>query len=262
MGSALRRNWPEYLIEAGLLAAFMLSALSFATLLEHPDSPVRAALPDALVRRAWMGLAMGATAVALVYSPFGQRSGAHFNPAFTLTYLRLGKVRRADAAGYVAAHFAGAIAGVALAALLLGPRVAHPAVRFAATVPGPAGPLAAFAAEAAISFGLMSLVLRSTAHPRLAPCTGLLAGALVATWITLEAPLSGTSMNPARSLGSALASGVFEALWIYFAAPLLGMLAAAELYVRRRGPAAVACAKLHHAARRRCIHCGLPAAAA
>ena len=75
--AALRRHWPEYLIEAFLLGAFMVSALGFTVLLEHPGSPVRAALPDALVRRALMGCAMGATAISLVYSPLGQRSGAH-----------------------------------------------------------------------------------------------------------------------------------------------------------------------------------------
>jgi hypothetical protein len=57
----LRRHWPEYLMEAAGLGLFMLSAASFATLLEHPLSPMRGALPDALLRRLLMGLAMGTT---------------------------------------------------------------------------------------------------------------------------------------------------------------------------------------------------------
>jgi aquaporin Z len=85
----------------------------------------------------------------------------------------------------------------------------------------------------------------------------VLAGILIATYISLEAPLSGMSMNPARTLASALSSGVWNAWWIYFTAPPLGMFAAAELYRRLRGVNAVACAKLHHQNDKRCIfRCG------
>jgi aquaporin Z len=110
----------------------------------------------------------------------------------------------------------------------------------------------AFAAEALISFMLMAVVLRVSASPR-AAWTGACAGALVALFIIVEAPLSGMSMNPARSLGSAIAAGETEALWIYLLAPPLGMLAAAASMRRR---AAAACAKLHHAPRLPCIFCG------
>jgi aquaporin Z len=99
----------------------------------------------------------------------------------------------------------------------------------------------------------MSVVLRVANTARLAPYTPLFVGGLVATYITLEAPVSGMSMNPARSLASAVPAGAWEALWIYFVAPPIGMLLAAELYVRRRGLAAVFCAKLHHDNARRCI---------
>jgi aquaporin Z len=204
-----------------------------------------------------MGLAMAATAIALVYSPWGQRSGAHFNPALTLTFLRLGKVEAGDAGCYALAQFAGAAGGVGLAALALGALASDPAVRFAATLPGPAGALAAFGAETAISCGLMLVVLFTSNAPRTAPYTPLFVGACIATWIIFEAPLSGMSMNPARTLGSATGAGIFSSLWIYFTAPPLGMLLAAEAYVRLRGARAVRCAKLHHANAQRCIfRCG------
>jgi aquaporin Z len=77
----------------------------------------------------------------------------------------------------------------------------------------------------------------------------------VASYITLEAPLSGMSMNPARTFGSAFFGRNWTAIWIYFTAPLLGMLAAAQLYLARRGRQAVACAKLHHRNSKRCIFC-------
>jgi aquaporin Z len=250
---AATSHWPEYAMEAALLGLFMVAACTFATLLEHPSSPAHAALGDASLRRVLMGLAMGTTAVTLVRSPWGQQSGAHMNPSLTLTYLRLGKVERVDALGYVASQFAGGVAGVLLVRLVLGSLVAHPAVHFAATAPGRAGVAVAFAAELAISALLMSVVLVVSNSPRWARWTPWCCGALVATYIALEAPISGMSMNPARSFASALGAWDWSALWIYFTAPPLGMLAAAESYVRLGGARRVLCAKLDHATTRRCI---------
>src|SRR5690349_21185642 len=99
LSTAFARHWPEYLIEAALLSAFMLSAVGCTVLLEHPGSPLHQVLESPLVRRVLMGLAMGTTAMALIYSPWGQRSGAHFNPAVRLTFMRLGKVAAASGAG-------------------------------------------------------------------------------------------------------------------------------------------------------------------
>ena len=257
LGAALRRHWPEYLIEAAGLGAFMLSACLFTTLLEHPGSPVRQAIATAWLRRVLMGLAMGATAVSIIYSRWGQQSGAHLNPSITLTFLRLGKVARWDAAFYALAQVCGGAAGVAVAGLALGDILADPAVNHAVTQPGSPGIVVAFAAEAVISFGLMSVVLATSNVESLARFTGLFAGGLVAAYITIEAPLSGMSMNPARTLAAALSAHMWRALWIYFLAPPLGMLLAAEVYRRLTGPGSVICAKLHHAGHRRCIFkCG------
>jgi aquaporin Z len=253
--AAIGRHWPEYLMEAVELGAFMLSACAFTTLLYHPASPARHAVPDPTARRVLIGLAMAATAVAIIYSPWGKRSGAHFNPSLTLTFLRLDRVAPPDAFFYVLAHFAGAVLGVLAAAAVLGERLADAAVNYAVTVPGPRGPGVAFAAETVISFGLMTVVLVVSNTPRLARLTGVFAALLVALWISVEAPLSGMSMNPARTLGSAVPAGQWTALWVYFTAPPLGMLLAAEVYVRARGARAVFCAKLHHQNPTRCIFC-------
>src|SRR6187200_941049 len=104
----------------------MVSAALFATALYHPSSPIAAGISNEWVRRVLMGLAMGLTAVAIIYSPWGQRSGAHMNPAVTLTFLRLGKVTPWDAAFYIASQFIGGICGVVLSKLLLGAIIAHP----------------------------------------------------------------------------------------------------------------------------------------
>jgi aquaporin Z len=253
----LRRHWPEYVLEALGLALFMLSAAGFAILIEHPDSHVRVAVRDALPRRLLMGIAMGLTAMTLIYSPLGARSGAHLNPATTMTFLRLGRMHVVDAAAYVGAQFVGGIAGISLAALLLGPWIDAPSVRYVATVPGEMwGAAAAFVAEAVITFVLMTVILHVSNHVRWSRYTGVCAGLLVAAYIAIEAPISGMSMNPARSLGPALLSGAVAPLWIYFVAPAIGMLSAAELFVRTHGPGAVFCAKLHHHTTARCIfHC-------
>src|SRR5439155_25457677 len=91
-GDAVTRHWPEYAIEAACLGLFMISACVFVTLLEHPMSPARAAVADPTLRRVLAGVAMGLTAIGLIYSPWGQQSAAHMNPSLTLTYLRLGKI--------------------------------------------------------------------------------------------------------------------------------------------------------------------------
>ena len=242
----MRARWPDYAIEAAGLAIFMMVACAFGTLLGHPGSPIVAALPDALPRRMLMGIAMGLTAVVLIYSPWGRRSGAHFNPATTLTFWRLGKIETPDAIAYGAAQIAGGLAGVLATGSILGAGLAHPDVRYVVTVPGAGGAAVALGAEIVIAFVLMSVVLRVSNDPALARFTGLAAGALVALFITVEAPLSGMSLNPARTLASAVPAGTWHAFWIYLVAPPLGMLAAAEVYVHRHGARAVYCAKLHH----------------
>ncbi len=251
MTAALRRHWPEYLMEAWGLGAFMLSACLVTALLEHPASPLRRAIPDATLRRVLIGLAMGTTAIGIVYSPWGKQSGAHINPSITLAFLRLGRIAPWDAAFYVAAQFAGAALGVALSALVLGDAIADPTVAWAVTVPGSPGTVVAFVAELAISFGMMALVLAATGSA-LAPWTGVFCGLAVAAYVAVKAPLSGMSMNPARTFGSALLGDVWTAFWLYCVAPPVGMLLAAETHRRRGRPG---CAKLHHRNDRRCIHC-------
>ena len=228
------------------LGVFLICATAVTALMEHPVSPLRQSIGAPWIRRALTGVAMGLIAVAIIYSPWGRRSGAHFNPSVTLTFLRLGKITATDAFFYIAAQFAGATTAVLLVATVIRRVAANPSVNYVATVPGSPGPLVAFAGELAISFGMMTMILIVSNRPRIAHLTGVLAGTLVAFYITVEAPLSGMSMNPARSFGPALAAGTMNTIWVYFTAPLAGMLLAAEVYVRRHGRAAVRCAKMHH----------------
>jgi aquaporin Z len=253
MLNALKKHWPEYLMEAAGLGIFMVSASVFTILLYHPASPALRVLPEEFPRRVMMGLAMGLTAIGIIYSSWGKQSGAHLNPAVTLTFFRLGKVAPWDAVFYVIAQFAGGVAGVALVAVVVGKLLAHPSVNYVATLPGSGGTGAAFFGEVIIALILMSVVLFVSNRQKLARFTGLFAGACVAAFITFEAPISGMSMNPARTFGSAVLPQLWDSLWIYFLAPPLGMLAAAAGYLRLKH--AVGCAKLHHQNKLRCIFC-------
>jgi aquaporin Z len=254
--SALAGHWPEYLIEAAALGTFMVSASVVTLAMDSAGSPLRAALPDADLRRALTGVCMGLTALLLIHSRWGRQSGAHMNPSVTLAFLSLGRVAPWDAFFYILAQFLGGLAGVLLVYAVAGAALATPEVNFAATLPGPAGPRPALAAEFAISAGMMLVVLTFSGRERWAPYTGYAAALLVALYIAIEAPLSGMSMNPARSLASALPGGLFHHLWIYFVAPPLGMLAAARIYAAATAGRGSGCAKLIHAEDVRCIHCG------
>jgi aquaporin Z len=251
--ASLGLHWPEYLMEVAETGLYLFLTCFFATLLQHPASPIRHLIPSGTLRRAFMGAAVGATVIAIAITPWGKQSGGHFNPAVTFTFYRLGKVESWDALFYGAAQFFGATSGVAIAAYILQGAPAHESVRYAITLPGRYGSGVAFVAELAISFSLMVTVLFTTNHDTLARYTPYFVGALYAIYITFETPLSGMSMNPARTFGSALHASYWHALWLYFLAPTLGMLVAAEVFLRARSSVGPYCAKLHHANNRRCI---------
>ena len=249
MMRSLRTRWTYYAIEAWALGSFMAVAGTTAVVLSRvPAAPI--------LHRLMFGSAMGLTAMAIVYSPWGRRSGAHFNPAITLTYHLLGKSERWDAVFYIVAQFLGGTIVFAITAHLLEPTIAAPGVHYIVTQPGVFGPFVALIAEFVIAFMLMTTILH-VSNSGFARFTGLCAGVLVAIYVTLEAPLSGMSMNPARTFASAVSAGDLTALWVYFLAPPLGTLAAAFAYVAMRGRNSIRCAKLDHPASGACIfRCG------
>ena len=153
VGRTARQHWPEYLMEGAGLGLFMISAAAITSLLEYPGSPFRQAFPDPVVRRILIGLAMGLTAIGIIYSPWGKRSGAHLNPSVTLTFLRLGKIQPTDAAFYILAQFVGGWIGLVLAASL------------EATGAFEAWPYAVLAAVAAVSGVLASSLSRRQRQP-------------------------------------------------------------------------------------------------
>jgi aquaporin Z len=251
---SLHTHWPEYLMEGAELGTFMLLAGMFATLLYADASPVPELLPHPLLRRGLMGLIVGVCAIAIIYSPWGKRSGAHFNPAVTLAFYRLGKLTPWDACFYVLAQFLGGVSGIALAAVLLGDAFTTLPVRSIVTVPGIWGWAGALVVEGLIAFCLMTMVLVISNHPKLHQHTGVFAGMFVALCVTFAAPISGMSINPARTFASAISAQVWTAFWIYYFVPPLAMLTAAELYLRVSGrrPREI-CGKLCPNTETRCI---------
>jgi aquaporin Z len=248
--TAFRLHSRLYADEAVELAIFMISACYFTVWLFNPAFPASHLLPSSALRRLLMGISMGATAILIIRSPMGKRSGAHFNPAITLTYFRLGKIGRWDAVFYVVSQFIGGICGVGLSALCLCGSLADPTVDYAVTVPAVTlprwdGTAAAFFAEYFMAALLMLVVLWFTNRPPLAQYTSYLVGVLIVFYVFFFAPVSGFSINPARTTGSAVFANVWTAIWLYFAAPLLGMMTSAEVYLHVYGTDNVLCAKLH-----------------
>lgn len=194
---------------------------------------------------------MGLTAAALIYSPWGRRSGAHMNPAVTIAFWSLGKVCTADAAWYIVSQTIGGVAGVGLGRALFGRAVAAPEVRWVVTQPGRAGSRWAFVVEALMLFVLLLAVLFASNHASSAPWAGALAGALVAVYILICGPISGMSINPARTAASAAWARSWKSWWVYALGPVFGAIAAAAAFGGAWTPPV--CAKLDHRTHARCI---------
>jgi aquaporin Z len=241
--AALRCHWRHYLAEAAGLAFFITCGSLFTVALEHPATPLhQALLGQEVLRRGVLGVGMGLVIVAIVYHPWGKQSGAHINPAVTLAFWQLNKIRRADALWYVLAQVLGGLGSAGFWALVLGDYYAHPRVHHVTTQPGPGGPAVAFAAEFLISFMLMGVLLLALHSARWKPAAGWLVGGLIMVYILLETPYSGMSLNPARSLTSAVVAQDFRGLWVYWVAPPAAMWLATVLFLRFHHGQPLACA--------------------
>ena len=239
----MRRNLSAYVSEGVGTALMLFIGVSAVAFMWAPGSPVPVVSNGAL-RRLITGLMFAGGATAVVYSPLGQISGGHINPAVTVAFWRLGKVPTRDAVIYIVMQFLGAFAGAFAAGVAWGPLTSG--VQYAATVPGPGYSWAgALVAETAITFLLVFTIFVCVNKPRVAPRTGVIAGTLVALLVMIEAPVTGTSLNPARTLGPAVLAPNYTALWIYFAGPIAGALIAVAAYRGQWGPRTV-CAKLYH----------------
>ncbi len=224
------RSVPWLIFGAELLGTALLVAvgLSFVILNFGQGSPMIQLIPSDGWRRLITGFLFGTTGALITLSPLGKESGAHINPVVTLAFWLMGKLKTGHALGYILAQLAGAVAG-ALPLLAWGEM--GRSVSFGATLPGEAfGVWEALLGELLTTFALISGLFFFLRHLRLRPFTPALFPFLYAVMVFLEAPVSGTSTNPARSLGPAVISGVWHGWWVYWLGPLLGMLLGVAVY--------------------------------
>jgi MIP family channel proteins len=169
-----------------------------------------------------VGLVFGLVIAAMIYAT-GHLSGAHLNPAVTLGFVLARHFPPRGLLGYWLAQTLGATAAALFLRLALGD-VAH----LGATQPGAGGPWQAFAMEAVLTFFLMFVIMAVATDTRaVGQAAALAIGATVGLEALFAGPISGASMNPARSLGPALVGGTWSALWVYLTAPFLGAALAA-----------------------------------
>ncbi|MGG9960618.1 aquaporin [Ferruginibacter sp. SUN106] len=231
MLAAFKNNWRLYLMEAFGLAIFMVSACFFGAMIFSPGSSWYHLFLNDMVRNILMGLMMGLTALFIFYSPVTAPSGAHINPAVTITFLRLGKISKENAAFYILFQFIGGTVAVFTMQWLMGKTLTGSPVNSAVTVPGKAGTMNAAITEFFIAFVMISMVLFMSASKRFKKHTRKFAACLVCCYVIFAGPISGFGMNPARSFASAFPSGIYTAFWIYMLIPFAGMLLAAECFL-------------------------------
>ncbi|HVU70288.1 MAG TPA: aquaporin [Ktedonobacteraceae bacterium] len=249
-----RLHWPEYGSELLGTAFLVFIALSAVTFNLGPGSPLAVVLPNSSVRRLMAGLILAGSGPAVAISPPGKLSGGHLNPAISLAFWLQGKMHPHDLAWYLASQFLGAVLGAEVAVLVWRERAAS--VHNGVTAPGMGySTWGVFLFEMGLTCLLVLAIFLFLSSHRLMHWTPLMTWLLVAGIYWLAAPISGSSLNPARSFGPALVSWFWRDQWVYVAASPLGALLAVVLFrlLNRVGLRDVLTAKLFHAPRYRCI---------
>ena len=202
-------------------ALLLIGGLSAVCLDFGPRSPTARLVPDHSARLLITGLLFAGTGSLVAVSPLGRRSGAHLNPVVTLAFWVQHRVHRHDVVGYVLAQCVGALAGAGVVRGLWGSTAV--AVRIGATVPGHGfGVGDAVLVEAAMTAALVAMLLLFTSTHALTRWTPVGNWVLVASLVWVGADYTGTSLNPARSLGPAVLASLLGVWWVYLVGPLLG----------------------------------------
>jgi aquaporin Z len=242
-----RGSFPWRLYGAELIGTALLIGVGLSIVIVDfgRGSPLARMLPDAALRRLITGFFFGTTGMLITLSPLGKESGAHINPAVTFGFWMMGRLRSRHAVGFVMSQLLGA--GIGAVPLLAWGSMGR-SVAYGATMPGAAyGAVLAVLGETVTTFALVFGLFFFLRHRAISAYTPALFPPLYAVMVWLEAPISGTSTNPARSFGPALVSGDWRFWWVYWLGPLLGTLVAVAVHrwAGRRW-LALAVAKLHH----------------
>lgn len=216
--------WQVFASELVGTALLVLVGLSLVILMFGEGSPVKGVLPSEGWRRLITGFLFGTTGALIALSPVGMRSGAHINPIVTLAFRLMGKLDLRNTLGYIMAQLSGAILG-ALPLLAWGSM--GRSVAFGATLPGDGYPIeTVLLGEVITTFAMVAGLCVFLGFRRIRPFTPAMFPFLYAVMVYAESPISGTSTNPARSLGPAIVSGQWQGWWIYWVGPLIGSIAA------------------------------------
>lgn len=213
--------WKPVFAEFVGTALLVAVGVSFVILDMGKGSPVAAWLPCAGARRLLTGFLFGCTGGAIALSWVGKVSGAHINPVVSGAFWMLGKMGGRHALANVVAQCAGALLG-ALPLVLWG--ALGRSIQFGATTPGKSfGDGWAVAGEVGMTLILIVALLAFVGHKRLRQFTPFIFPPMYAVMVFLEAPVSGTSTNPARSLGPMVMAGAWQGWWVYWVGPVVGM---------------------------------------
>jgi MIP family channel proteins len=194
-----------------------------------PGSAVISDYRDGAITLEGVAAANGVIVMALIYS-VGHISGAHFNPAVTLAFALFRHFQPREIAPYIAAQCAGAIAGAVLLWALFGD-----AIQSGVTQPS-GSDAQSFGMEVVLTFALMYVIMAVATDARaIGQAAAMAIGATVFIDVLLGGPISGGSMNPARSLGPAVVAGELADYWIYLLAPVVGAAIGAMAYTAVRG---------------------------
>ena len=248
-----RLHWPEYGAEFLGTTFLIFVGLSAVVFDFGKGLPPTRLLPDASLRRLVTGLIFAGSGSLVAISTSGKLSGAHINPSVSLDFGAHGKMHHHDIIGYIVGQFLGAIFGEALLVLVWGNYAQS--VSDGMTLTGARYPLwLVFFAEMALTALLVLAIFICVSSQRFMRWTQFVTWLLVAPMVWLEAPVSGTSLNTARSAGPALFAGLWTHQWISWVAPPLGALLAVGLYrLLALGEHDVVTGKLFHVPRYRSI---------
>jgi aquaporin Z len=217
-------QWHLYVSEMIGTALLVFVGLSIVIFMFGSGTPMAGVVPNESLRRLVTGFLFGTTGALIALSPVGKVSGAHINPAVSIGFSLMGKLRPSVALGYVIAQLIGGLLG---SIPLLAWGEMGKSIAFGATAPGPGySTAAALLGEVVTTFVMVALLAVFLGFRQIRPFTPGLFPPLYAVMVCLEAPVSGTSTNPARSFGPAVVSGTWQAWWIYWVGPILGMLIA------------------------------------
>jgi aquaporin Z len=220
--------WGKFVAEFVGTAVLLLLGLSLVIAMYGSGSSIAVVLPDMRQRMIISGFLFGAIGGTIALSHIGKLSGAHINPVVTLGFWMMGKMTTPVAAGYIAAQLAGSVVGCIP---LLAWGSMGRSIHFGATAPGPGySSMAALLGEVATTFGLISALCIFIALRPLRRFTPAMIPFLYAFMVPLEAMISGTSTNPARSFGPSVVSGLWDGWWVYWAGPVIGTFAAIMLF--------------------------------